>query len=71
MDYMCDGLKDLGISLLNSSTLQVKYPRTFKRCQELGTFLVTTVVMMNKEQLGLLLKELLRPESTAHIGKSL
>ncbi len=68
MDYMCDGLKELGVNLLNCQSLQWKFPKTAKRSEELGTYLVITVVMMNKEQLSLLLKSLLKPDSTAHIG---
>lgn len=69
MEYMSDGLKELGISLLSSGSYQWKYPLTFTRCKELGTFLITTVVTQDKDQLGPLLKDLLKPKSPAHIGK--
>jgi hypothetical protein len=68
LEYMADGLKDLGMSLLSVDALQGKYPRTSKECKELGSALITTVVGKNKEYLAGLMKELLKLESVSHIG---
>lgn len=60
---MLDGLRELGIGLLTADSYQNKYPNTMSECQNLGTYLITSLVRKYEAQLGVMMHHLLKVSS--------
>lgn len=65
---MFDGLRELGIGLLNTEN---KFPNTLNRCQELGSYLITSIVKVCPDKLPSMLNHLVKvcSKSIAHTGR--
>jgi len=66
---MLEGVRDIGISLLNVDQMKDKNPITAIKCEKLGSYLITSIVRKNREHLHNAMKELLKHKTAAHIGK--